>query len=198
MSACTFKRKEIKDIMSDERRSALEESISKHIEADVFGQYTICNVYMDTPDHRLIRRSIEKPVYKEKMRIRSYGIAENNSKVFVELKKKYQGIVYKRRVSMPLGESSAYIHGEAARNGQIESEIDYFIDMYTCIAPAMFIAYDRTAFSAKEDSKLRITFDKNILWRDQDVSLTSGVYGQKIIEENQCLMEIKCANAIPL
>lgn len=194
----TFKRKEVKFLLTKEQRAGFLADIASYIEEDTFGKYTICNIYYDTPDNRLIRRSIEKPVYKEKMRVRSYGKANETSKVFIELKKKYDGIVYKRRIAMGYNEANAYIEGDAVRNGQIEDEIDYFIGMYQGIAPAMYISYDRQAFAGISDPSLRITFDDNVLWRDEDVALSSGIYGHTILEENQSLLEIKCADAMPL
>jgi hypothetical protein len=132
------------------------------------------------------------------MRIRSYGKADDSTKVFIELKKKFQGVVYKRRVSMPMGEAFAYVSGESSRSGQVEEEINYFIKMYEGISPAMYIAYDRKAYFVTEDPELRITFDDNILWRDEDISLSSDVYGHTILDRGQSLMEIKCAGAMPL
>lgn len=194
----TFKRKEMKFLLTREQQENFMKAIRDNVESDQFGEYTICNIYYDTPDSRLIRRSIEKPVYKEKMRLRSYGRADDDTKVFVELKKKYDGIVYKRRIAMPMGEARDYVAGDSCRNGQIEEEINYFMEMYEGISPAMYISYDRLAYFVTEDPELRITFDDNILWRDKDMSLTSEVYGNTILEEDQCIMEIKCAGAMPL
>lgn len=194
----TFKRKEVKFLLTIDQKESFMQSIKDFIQDDAFGEYTICNIYYDTPDSRLIRRSIEKPVYKEKMRVRSYGQANEESKVFIELKKKYQGIVYKRRVAMPMDEANNYIEGNACRNGQVESEINYFLEMYDGISPAMFISYNRRAYFVTEDPELRITFDDNILWREEDLSLKSEIYGNSILDEDQCIMEIKCAGAMPL
>lgn len=194
----TFKRKEVKFLLTIDQKEAFMKSIQEFIQDDAFGEYTICNIYYDTPDSRLIRRSIEKPVYKEKMRVRSYGQATDESKVFIELKKKYQGIVYKRRIAMPMEEANNYIEGNSCRNGQVESEINYFLEMYNGISPAMFISYDRRAYFVTEDPELRITFDDNILWREEDLSLESEIYGNTILDQDQCIMEIKCAGAMPL
>jgi len=193
-----FRRKEVKYLLTAEQRKCFIEAISGNISKDKFDKYTICNVYYDTPDAMLIRRSIEKPVYKEKMRIRSYGIASDSTNVFIELKKKYKGIVYKRRIAMPLKEATTYIAGESIRTGQIEEEIDYFLGLYEGISPAMFISYNRQAYSAVENPDIRITFDDNILWRDKDVSLSSEIYGNPILENNKSIMEIKCVGAMPL
>lgn len=194
----TFKRREVKYLLTSEQKQAFMNAIKENIQSDVFGEYTICNIYYDTPDARLIRRSMEKPVYKEKMRLRSYGKANDQTNIFIELKKKYDGIVYKRRIAMPMEEAQDYIAGDSCRNGQIEDEINYFMEIYEGISPAMYIAYDRIAYFVTEDPELRITFDDNILWRDQDMSLSSEIYGDSILEKGQYVMEIKCAQAMPL
>lgn len=198
MKRSVFKRVELKYLLTKEQKHAFSQAIKDHIQPDEYGSYTICNLYMDTPDDILIRRSIEKPVYKEKMRVRSYGKVHDKNSVFIELKKKYEGIVYKRRINMHLDEALGYLDGEAARNGQIVDEIDYFIEHYTGLSPAMYISYDREAFTSTIDPTLRITFDTNILWRDQDLSLSSEIYGNTIIEDDEFLLEIKCADAMPL
>lgn len=194
----TFKRKEMKYQLTLEQKENFLSAIQSQIQPDPFPRYTICNVYMDTPDSRLIRRSIEKPAYKEKIRLRSYGMAGEDKVIFVELKKKFDGIVYKRRIKMRHEEAIAYIGGEASRCGQIESEIDYFIEHYQGIGPAMHISYDREAYHGVEDSSLRITFDNNIRWRDNDVSLGSEIYGDRILNQELYILEIKCAGSMPL
>jgi len=194
----TFKRKEMKFILSKEQKEGFLKDIGEYIKPDEYERYTICNMYMDTADRRLIRKSIEKPIYKEKMRIRSYGKIDEKGKVFLELKKKFDGVVYKRRVNMPYDEAMHYIEGEACRNGQIESEIDYFLDYYENLFPFMFISYDRHAFSGIQDPELRVTFDNNVKWRTVDVALTSDIYGENLLEVDQYILEIKCAEAMPL
>lgn len=198
MSGSTFKRKEIKYLLTKDQKDAFLDQIRSYIVADAYEKYSISNVYMDTSDNILIRSSIDKPVYKEKIRIRSYGRVKDSDKIFIELKKKFEGIVYKRRIKMPYGEARQYIAGHACRTGQIESEIDYFLEYYQKLEPAMFIAYDRHAFSGKDDKDLRITFDDNVVWRDTDINLRSQAYGHQLLEANQCILEIKCANAMPL
>ena len=102
------------------------------MKGDEYGRSTICNLYYDTPDYLLIRRSIEKPVYKEKLRIRSYSKASSDSTVFVELKKKYNHVVYKRREALTNKEAVNWLSGEkpTSVNNQITSEIDYFLQYY--------------------------------------------------------------------
>ena len=95
-----FKRYEIKYLISQEQKRIVLEAMEQKMALDKYGRTTIRNIYFDTDSYRLIRRSIEKPAYKEKLRIRSYCKAQPNSTVFVELKKKYKSVVYKRRVPM--------------------------------------------------------------------------------------------------
>jgi len=196
----TFMRYEIKYLVTAQQRRAIMDTMSKYMEPDEYGRSTICNIYYDTPDMRLVRRSIEKPVYKEKLRVRCYGSASADDKVFVELKKKYDEVVYKRRVSMRESEAEKYLTGkcDCSKNNQIVSELDYFISEYKDIAPAAYIAYDREALFAKDDPNLRITFDDNILWRDYDLCLTKGIYGKLLLNQGQSLMEIKVSSAMPL
>jgi len=194
----TFKRNEIKYIVNAGQKRALLKAIGEKIYPDDYARYTICNLYCDTPDSRLIRKSIEKPAYKEKMRIRSYGQAKATDPVFVELKKKYQGIVYKRRMTMLEQDSWSYFNQQHAQPSQIEKEMIYFLQYYKTIRPMMYIAYDREAYSGKTDEGLRITFDDRILWRTSDLNLCSEVYGQPLLEEGESVLEIKVSNAMPL
>ena len=194
-----FKRYETKYLITREQQQALLKAVSRHIRPDEYGNSTICNVYYDTPDFLLIRRSLEKPVYKEKLRLRSYGVARENTTVFAEIKKKYDGVVYKRRINTNEANAFELCKGVVSENpSQIEKEILYLTDRYKGIEPKVFLSYEREAFYAKDDEDFRITFDKNILWRDWDVNLHSGVYGSPILLRNQVLMEVKCAGAMPL
>jgi len=175
------------------------EGIAPHMQGDAYGRSIIRNVYFDTPTHRLIRRSLEKPVYKEKLRVRSYQTATADSTVFVELKKKYKGVVYKRRVAMPEGEAMDYLCGHnPGGDTQILREISYFLDFYAPLQPAMFLSYEREAYYDREDPTLRLTFDENILWREQRLSLREPPDGSPLLGEDMVLMEIKTATAIPL
>ena len=200
MDITTFKRAEIKFIVSAPQRAMLEDAFAGRMIPDEHGESTICNVYCDTPDFRLIRRSLEKPVYKEKFRIRSYGRVKEDGKVFMELKKKYDGIVYKRRISLTQNEAAGFINAGSPlpKDGQIEREIEYFARYYGGLVPAMYICYDRSAYFCENDPNLRVTFDRNILWRTDDVRLTSRPSGRQLLKSGQSLMEIKCAGAMPM
>lgn len=194
-----FKRSEIKYMIDEDIFRKLMEVMKKYMIADDYGRSTVCSLYFDTTDYLLIRRSLDHPMYKEKLRLRSYGVANESTKVFVEIKKKYDSIVYKRRIAMKESEAQRYLlHHEKVMSGQISDEIDYCMDHYKGLAPAVMLSYEREAYYAKDDHEFRITFDRNILWRDYDLSLCKGIYGNPILKEDQVLMEVKTAGAIPL
>ena len=194
-----FKRHEIKYLITTEQLALILEEFQKHMVEDEHGESTICSLYFDTPSFQLIRRSLEHPTYKEKLRLRSYGVANDDTKVFVELKKKYKQVVYKRRITLKEKDAMRYLlRGEIDTRTQITDEIDYFKEYYSEIAPSMLLMYKREAYYSKEDRDFRVTFDRDILWRDYDLSLDKGIYGQQILEPNQILMEVKTKDAIPL
>ena len=200
MNGYTFERRELKYRITDAQRAALEAAFGARMVPDEHGESTICNIYYDTADHRLIRASLEKPAYKEKLRLRSYGVTEPGGEVFLELKKKYKGIVYKRRITLPEDAAGDFIAGRAplGEHGQIGREIEYFTAFYAPLLPAVHLSYERSAWFSREDRDLRITFDKNIRFRQEDVSLTLPARGRRILPEGESLMEIKAAAALPL
>ena len=195
-----FKRYEIKYMITLEQKAKVLEAMKPYMKLDKYGRTTIRNIYYDTDTYLLIRRSIEKPAYKEKLRIRSYGRAEPNSTVFVELKKKYKHVVYKRRISLPEKGAMEWLSGEChcEKYTQISEEVDYFLDYYKTLHPAVFLSYEREAFYANDGSDFRVTFDDTILCRQDDLSLESEVYGTPILPEGKVLMEIKCSGGIPI
>lgn len=195
-----FRRVEKKYLLNEKQYKMLMEVIERHLVPDRYHISTICNIYYDTPDFRLIRTSLEKPVYKEKFRIRSYGVPKGKDRIFVELKKKYHGVVYKRRTDMKLEQLNAFLNNEkpAGKNVQIEKEIQYFLDFYEDIAPRMFISYNRTSFCGAENPDLRITFDRGIMYRDNDLELDKGIKGVLLLKPDECLMEIKVPGAFPM
>ena len=195
-----FKRYELKYMLTFEQKKKILEAMSPHMQLDKYGRTTIRNIYFDTDNYRLIRRSIEKPAYKEKLRIRSYSQATSNSTVFVELKKKYEQVVYKRRLSLCESDAIAWVCREKVCpiDTQISREIDYFIDFYEKLKPSVFLSYDREAYYDKGGGDFRVTFDDNILYRQMDINLCSPVYGEPILPEDRVLMELKCSGGIPL
>lgn len=195
-----FKRYELKYMLTLAQKQKLLNAMAPYMALDKFGRSTIRNIYFDTDSFRLIRRSIEKPAYKEKLRIRSYGQAAPDSTVFVELKKKYKHVVYKRRISLSEKEAMQWIKKErhCQMDTQISEEIDYFLDYYETLHPTVFLSYEREAFYAKDKSDFRVTFDDNIFCRQDDLSLASKAYGTPLLPEGMVLMEIKCSGGIPL
>ncbi len=195
-----FKRYELKYLLTASQKETVLQAMADFMELDQYGRTTIRNIYFDTDNYRLIRRSIDKPAYKEKLRIRSYAQAKANSTVFVELKKKFDSIVYKRRISLPENEAMEWVLGKhhCHKDTQISEEVDYFLNFYQTLQPAVFLSYEREAYFAKDGSDFRITFDDNILCRQEDISLESAVYGTPILPEGKVLMEIKCDRGIPL
>lgn len=195
-----FERYELKYLLTPKQKDAIFSGMQNYMQGDQYQNSTICNIYFDTPDFLLIRRSLEKPLYKEKLRMRSYGISKPDSTIFVELKKKYKSVVYKRRTSMTQSQAEHYLcKGYSLKHSsQITREIDYFCDFYQNLQPTVFLSYQREAFSGIYEEDLRITFDENILWRQEQLSLCTGIYGTAILPPGTTLMEIKTAGAMPL
>ena len=195
-----FKRYELKYMLTAEQKQRVLAAIEPYMALDKYGRTAIRNVYFDTPTYRLIRRSIEKPAYKEKLRIRSYLKADANSTVFVELKKKYKHVVYKRRLPLPECEAMEWVGGtqRCHERTQIASEIDYFIKYYGELRPTVFLSYEREAYYCRDGSDFRVTFDDNILCRTENVSLKKKIYGTPLLEDGKVLMELKCSGGIPM
>ena len=195
-----FKRYELKYLLTQAQKQIILQAMEPYMQLDKYRRTTIRNVYYDTDDYLLIRRSIEKPVYKEKLRIRSYQKANPDSTVFVELKKKYQSVVYKRRISLPEKGAVEWIDKDHhCHDGtQIASEIEYFIDYYKTLHPVVFLSYEREAYYCKDGSDFRVTFDDTILCRQENLSLESEAYGIPLLPEDTILMELKCSGGIPL
>ncbi len=196
----TFKRYELKYLLTSAQKEAVLTAISAHMKLDRYGRTTIRNIYFDTDNFRLIRRSLEKPVYKEKLRLRSYSLAAPDTEIFIELKKKYKSVVYKRRLSLPEGQAMSAFLNETPLpiHSQIGDEIEYFRKFYGVLEPKVFLSYEREAFYALDGSDLRITFDDDILYRTTELSLCSEVGGKRVLREGSVLMEIKTSGAIPL
>lgn len=196
-----FKRYEYKYLISLEQKQKIIEAVMPYMQPDKYGHTTIRNIYFDTDNFRLIRRSIDRPCYKEKLRVRCYSlICDKNNTVFVELKKKYKSVVYKRRITLSEDDVFSWLQGEKPCNikSQISDEIDYFINFYKTLKPTVFLSYERDAFYSKDSPDFRITFDSNILCRQNDLSLKIDAYGTPILPTDKVIMEIKCSGGIPL
>lgn len=195
----TFARIEKKYVVTDKQYRAMCTALSGYVEPDKFGAYTICNIYYDTSDYALIRASLDKPVYKEKLRLRSYGVPNDSSRVFVELKKKFDGVVYKRRITMPLMQARNYLSRtmQPAQDTQIRREIDWFLQFYQP-QPTVFLAYDRVAYTCPAQPELRLTFDSKLRWRENALDLAAGDYGEFLTPPGTRILEIKIPGAMPL
>ncbi len=202
-----FNRTEKKYILTDEVFQKLKAGLEEYMVADAFSRngefYTICNIYYDTPDHQIIRNSIEKPLYKEKLRLRSYGTVGSKDKVYLEIKKKFNGYVNKRRCSLLLEEASRYIEtgkrpeGKKPSSEQVWNEIDFMLERYPGLAPSLYLSYDRIAMFSREDRDFRITFDTNIRTRREVLGLDKGNYGELLLPQGVWIMEAKTNHAVP-
>ena len=209
MNQSIFKRYEKKYLLTKDQIALLLPVIESHMQPDKYGKYTICNLYYDTEDYYLIRTSLDKPVYKEKLRLRSYGIPSGESVVFLELKKKYHGVVHKRRVELKLVEAIQFLSDKnfrsdfisdttlAGRELQILKEIDYFLKFYNYPTPKVFLAYDRIAYFSEKDSGMRLTMDYNIRARSDNLDLGLDKGNTYILPTGSCIMEVKVTDALP-
>lgn len=207
MAIEVFNRYENKFLLDTTTYQNILDKLSNYMELDEYnkdhGFYTISNIYFDTKDNYLIRNSLSKPEYKEKLRLRAYGVPKEDGKVYLEIKKKVLGLVNKRRTTFKLKEAYDFISTgikpelKGYMNSQVINEISYMLKIYD-LEPKLYLAYDRKAFFHKENRDLRITFDTNIRTRRVDLKLEKGDYGEILLEKDQWLMEVKAENSIPL
>ena len=194
-----MKRYELKYILNKEQTEYLTNALKGHMEVDQYGKTSIASLYYDTPDSLLIRTSVEKPDFKEKIRLRSYGLAKEGKPVYLELKRKAYGIVYKRRVPTTINDVNNFFKKEAniVANGQIAKEITYFRDYYDTLIPACLIIYDRVAYF-EPDGDLRLTLDYNPRYRIDNLNLDTSMDGKPLLDEGSVILEIKVQQAMPL
>lgn len=208
MAIKSFKRYEKKFLLNQQQYDVLVSKLSDYMEPDQHcldgKNYSIYNIYYDTVHSDVIRHSISKPYYKEKLRLRSYKVPKKpTDKVFLELKKKINGIVNKRRVVLTLQEAKDFVErgvrppSRDYMSEQVISEIAYYLS-HELVKPVVYIGYTRKAFFAKNDPEFRLTFDSKILTRRENLTLESGYYGEDILKENQYLMDVKILGAIPV
>lgn len=195
-----FKRYELKYLLTREQKKAVLQAMAPYMELDEYGRKTIRNIYFDTENYRLIRKSLEKPAYKEKLRIRSYSKVSSEDMVFVELKKKYDSVVYKRRMALEENQAMDWVLSKkpCVKQSQISNEIDYVLQYYRTLAPAVFLTYEREAFFEPDGGDFRVTFDENILCRQEAISLKADVWGTPLLAPGLTLMELKCSGGLPL
>lgn len=196
----TFMRYELKYLLTREQKLALTQLMGSYMAPDQYGRTVIRNLYFDTESYRLIRHSREHPIYKEKLRLRSYHLIPEDGQAFVELKKKYDHIVYKRRLAMPQDLALGWLCGDdrLTPDCQIGSEIEHFRKYYGDLRPTVFLSYAREAWYSFDGSDLRITFDDEILCRQDRLSLSQPPGGSPLLPEDKVLLEIKTSGGIPL
>ena len=206
MAIETFQRYENKYLLDIQTMTQLQRQIADHMELDAYNKngqtYSISNIYFDTPDSYLIRTSLQKPAYKEKLRLRAYGVPGLETPVFIEIKKKFRGLVNKRRSKIKLADACDFLANgilpeeQPCHNRQVLREIAYFLQTYE-IQPSLYLAYERLAYFGREDKNLRISFDTNIRSRRSDLRLEHGDWGEPLLESGQRLMEIKVTGNMP-
>lgn len=194
-----FERVEIKYLLSEEKYNYFRSRVNEYMEDDEYGLSKIASIYYDSENYDVIRQSMEKPRYKEKLRLRAYGAVDDDSKVFLELKKKYAGIVYKRRVALKYREALDYLNKGLypAGDSQILREIDYFIRFHN-IKKATLVEYERIASYGRECKDIRITYDKNIRYSFNTYDFNAPGEVKDILKPGERLMEIKVPGAMPL
>ena len=198
MNDGVFRRYEEKYLLSEEDKYKLFQEINKYLEEDEYFKSKICSIYFDNDNNDLIINSLEKPIYKDKIRLRSYGIPNINDNVFLEIKNKYKGITGKRRIKIKLKDFNEYIeNNNNINNSQIMKELDYLFKYYH-LKPSMYISYDRLSYVGKSNDYLRITLDSNLKARQDNLKLDYGDYGKRYFKDNYYIMEIKTLGSIPL
>lgn len=198
MSECIFRRVETKYILTSEEKNILLNKIKPYIEKDMYFKSSISNLYFDNENNDLIVESLEKPIYKEKIRLRTYNTPSMEDKVFLEIKFKNGGIVGKRRIELKLKEYYDFINnGNYDKDNQIMKELVYHIKHFN-IYPKICLSYDRESYKGIYDNGLRITFDSNLRSRRNDLKLESGSYGEKFFDDDRYIMEIKSLESLPL
>ena len=199
MAITVMQRYELKYLLDPDQTAFLRKRLEGHMSADQYGKTSIASLYYDTPTFQLIRTSIEKPLFKEKIRLRSYGLATDESPVFLELKRKAFEIVYKRRVqtTIPLVHSFFSGEGDVCAPGQINREITTFRDFYKTLVPACLIISDRTAYF-EPGRDLRLTIDENPRYRTDALTLKKSMEGTSLLEKGWTVLELKVQQAVPL
>ncbi len=199
MTQTNFKRYELKYILTVEQHQKLLAQMPQDMKIDSYGRHKISNIYFDTEDYRIIRHSIEKPKYKEKLRVRCYGEPSEDATAFIELKKKFNGVVYKRRIYSEQNKVFAYLNNgvDAVEHSQILNEIDYFKNCYNEIKPKVYLSYEREAFFSTLDENFRLTFDFNIKARDSHVSLYGSNDDLVVLSNEYVLLEVKTVMGLP-
>lgn len=199
MAVTVMQRYELKYLLDRTQTDYLRRKLEGHMQIDQYGLTSIASLYYDTPDARLIRASMDKPIFKEKLRLRSYGVATEKSNVYLELKRKYDGVVYKRRIASTIPQVERFFTGGEldGGDGQIQRELTFFRDYYGTLIPTCLIMYVRTAFF-EPGGDLRLTIDSDPRYRTRDLTLTKPLTGQPLLEEGKSILEVKVQGSMPL
>lgn len=198
MKSQIFRRVESKYLITQSQFKKILSKCKNYLEKDIYYKSEVLNIYFDTDNFELIRTSLGKPIYKEKVRLRSYKIPNDEDEVFLEIKKKYDGVVGKRRISLTLKEfKDYYFNHKNIKDTQIMKEIDYCFKKYN-LKPQFFLSYERLSYRCKNDENFRITFDYNIKERCENLKLEDGIYGTNIISNKEYIMEIKSLECMPI
>ena len=195
-----FERKEVKYILTPKEHQELMTALKDHLKKDKYFKGTNCSIYFDNDEHYIAVHNLEKPLYKEKLRIRSYNVPKSlDDTIFIEIKKKFKGLGNKRRIAVKLKDFYRYLEtGELKTdNQQIKSELDYCFKFYN-LKPSLYLAYDRLSYCGKNEPDFRVTFDQNIRSRTTDLKLEHGDEGEKYFKNNEVIMEVKALNSFPL
>jgi hypothetical protein len=199
MEAVTMmQRYEMKFILTKDQLVAFKNALNGHMEVDQYGKTSIASIYYDTPDYYLVRTSLEKPVYKEKIRLRSYGLANEDKHVYLELKRKVSGLVYKRRISLKEETATSFLNKKSnLKDNQISREIEYFRNQFNKLEPKIMIIYDRTSY-AETNGDIRLTIDENPRYRTYDLNLHTSMEGNLLLPSGSAILEIKVQQELPL
>ena len=199
MEAVTMmQRYEMKFILTKDQLVAFKNALNGHMEVDQYGKTSIASIYYDTPDYYLVRTSLEKPVYKEKIRLRSYGLANEDKHIYLELKRKVSGLVYKRRISLKEEAATSFLNKKSnLKDNQISREIEYFRNQFNKLEPKIMIIYDRTSY-AETNGDIRLTIDENPRYRTYDLNLHTSMEGNLLLPSGSAILEIKVQQELPL
>ena len=193
-----MKRYELKYYLSKDQLAFFNSKIKEHMKVDKYGLTTIASLYYDTPDFRLINKSIEKPNFKEKLRVRSYGLAKKDSKTFLEIKSKCDEIVYKRRIALLEKDANELITNKETKNkDQISRELEAFSENFEKLEPKYLIIYDRVAYY-QDNSDIRLTVDMNPRYRTSELNLHTSMEGKALTDIDGAILEVKVQHSVPL
>lgn len=197
-----FKRKETKYIVDKKTFELLEKELRQYMMADEFATSTITNIYFDNEDFDMIQDSLAKKNGREKIRMRVYDATPSeSSQAFLEIKKKENKIGYKYRLtSNPVSVTNYIENGvidSTIKDDKVTSELEMLRERYGTIKPKKYIYYDRVSYKGIEDKKVRLTIDKNLLYRDYDVDAMEGKFGKNLLDPTKVIMEVKVPEERP-